>query len=110
MKKLLGIIFSMVLLFLILTYVSVLGTHKEFETCKIVDLNNPGFGKVEDHDSLLIQPNTLYKGNIIKKLMQGENYREAWAKPVKFPVVMLDTLMGGMTIVKEGGGQANPFS
>jgi len=104
MKKFLGIILFVILLFLILTYASVLSTEKEFETCKIVNLNDPGFGKVEDHDSILIQPNTLYKGNAIKRLMQGKNYRDAWAEAVKVPVVMLDTLMGGMEIVKEGGG------
>jgi len=105
MKKLFGTIFFLILLFLILTYTSVLGTHKEFETCTIVNLNTPGFGKIKDHDSLLIQPSTLYQGNFIKKFMQGENYREAWALPVKVPVVMLDTLMGGMTIIKKGGGK-----
>lgn len=105
MKKLIGIILFLVFLFVILTYASVLDTDKEFETCKIVNLNDPGFGNIQDHDSLLIQPNTLYKGNAIKRLMQGKNYRDAWITSVKVPVVLLDTLMGGMKIVEEGGGK-----
>ncbi len=37
--------------------------------------------------------------------MQGEQYRKAWSAPVKVPIFYLDTLYGGMTILKEGGGK-----
>ena len=37
--------------------------------------------------------------------MQGEQYRKAWSTPVKVPVMYLDTLFGGVTIEKEGGGK-----
>ena len=37
--------------------------------------------------------------------MQGGNYREAWSTPIKVPVAFLDTLKGGMKIIKEGGGK-----
>ena len=37
--------------------------------------------------------------------MQGSNYRDAWSEKVKFPIVFLDTLYGGMEIIKEGGGK-----
>src|ERR1051326_2402729 len=34
----------------------------------------------------------------------GKGYRAEWYSPVTFPVVMLDTLKGGLTPYKEGGG------
>lgn len=58
----------------------------------------------KEHDSVLVTASTFYKGNILKQTMQGENYRKAWATPHKVPVVFLDTLYGGMKILKEGGG------
>lgn len=105
MKKLLGAFLILILLFIILTYASVLGTTQEFETCTVIENQTDGFGAIKNHDSLLIVPSNLYHGNAIKTLMQGENYREAWATPIKVPVVLLDTLMGGMTIIKKGGGK-----
>jgi len=47
----------------------------------------------------------LFKADEVKKLMQGEQYRKAWSTPVKVPVMYLDTLFGGVTIEKEGGGK-----
>ena len=35
----------------------------------------------------------------------GEHYREFYGKQVNAPVVFLDTLMGGLTPIKRGGGQ-----
>ena len=39
------------------------------------------------------------------KALWGEHYREFYGKQVKAPVVLLDTLMGGLTPLKRGGGQ-----
>jgi len=35
----------------------------------------------------------------------GEHYRKEWSTPVKFKVVMLDTLAGGLTPYESGGGR-----
>ena len=59
----------------------------------------------KDYDSVLIAASTLYEGDFVKKLIQGEQYREAWSTPIKVPIVYLDTLFGGMTVLKEGGGK-----
>ncbi len=59
----------------------------------------------KEHDSVLLTASTLYEGNFIKEVMQGEQYRDAWAAPIKVPIVFLDTLLGGMEIIKEGGGK-----
>ncbi|WP_264538336.1 hypothetical protein [Flavobacterium sp. N1736] len=38
------------------------------------------------------------------RLLWGEHYRKAYSKPVTVKTALLDTLYGGLTIVKEGGG------
>lgn len=104
MKKILWLIAFLLILFLGLVYLSVSGQEKEFETAVILkqgDVQNIDFTQ---HDSVTVAASSLYTGNMLKKTMQGKNYREAWATPVTVPVVYLDTLYGGMSIVKEGGG------
>lgn len=104
MKKILWIILVIFLLLISLVYISVSGNDKEFGTLNIRefdDLEKVDFSK---HDSVMLSASSLYKGNLLKGIIQGENYREAWATPVKVPVVYLDTLFGGMKIIKEGGG------
>ncbi|MCB7480775.1 hypothetical protein [Christiangramia sediminis] len=105
MKKVLAVIAILLIVFIVLIYWSVSSTNKEFKTCEIKsfeDLENIDFRK---HDSVLLAPNSLYEGNILKEFMQGENYRKTWATPIQFPIVFLDTLKGGLTILKEGGGK-----
>ncbi|MFV8224545.1 hypothetical protein [Christiangramia aquimixticola] len=105
MKKVFALVAIILVLFLILTYWSTSSTDKKFETSTIEnfeDLENIDF---REFDSVLVSPSTLYQGNFIKELMQGANYRKAWAAPIKLPIVFLDTLKGGMKIVKEGGGK-----
>ena len=104
MKKLLWLAFILLIGFIGLIYFSVSTTDKEFETANIKgyeDLENINFRK---HDSVLVAASSLYEANELKEMMQGENYREAWTTPIKVPVLFLDTLHGGMEIVKEGGG------
>jgi len=104
MKKLLWLVFILLIAFIILVYFSVSSTDKEFETVTIQefdDLENIDFRR---HDSVEVAASSLYKANELKDIMQGENYREAWTTPVKVPVLFLDSLYGGVEIVKEGGG------
>ncbi len=103
MKKILWLLLFLMILFIGAVYFSVSGKSEE-NTAVILntqDLETVNFRK---HDSVLIAASTLYRGNFLKEAMQGENYREAWSTPVKIPVVFLDTLHGGMIIIKEGGG------
>jgi len=104
MKKILIIIGTVLVLFIILLYWSLNSTPKNYETSTIITLDNVNAINFKDYDSLTISASTLYEANALKKLMQGEHYRKAWATPVKVPVVFLDTLFGGLTIIKEGGG------
>src|SRR5690606_35628736 len=103
MKKVAWLVVILLLAFLVLVYISVSG-NRDFETAVIVDIDDVENIDFRDHDSVLVAASTLYRGNILKQTMQGKNYREAWTTPVRVPVVFLDTLKGGMQIVKEGGG------
>lgn len=104
MKKIF-IFFLIILIVAIgLLYLSASETDATFKTARLTnidDLENTDFSQ---YDSVLVAASTLYEASDLKILMQGENYREAWSVPVKVPVVFLDTLLGGMEIVQEGGG------
>ena len=104
MKKFFLFIASIIILFVILIYWSLNSTPKDAENSIIIDVENVDSLNFKDYDSLTIAASTLYKGNELKQMMQGEHYRKAWATPIKVPVVFLDTLRGGLDLIKEGGG------
>lgn len=104
MKKILLFIGAVLVLFVILLYWSLNSTPKDFKTSAIVNLDNIDDINFKDYDSLTIAASTLYEANDLKKMMQGEHYRDAWATPIRVKVAFLDTLLGGLTIIKEGGG------
>ena len=105
MKKLALFILIPLLIFVGLVYISVSGGKRESVISNIEHLKDLNGINFRDFDSVRVAASTLYEGNGLKKVMQGENYRKAWATPIKVPVVYLDTLYGGMKIVKEGGGK-----
>lgn len=86
-------------------YISLNSTDQEFQTCIIHDFEDSQNINFKKHQNVMVSASALYEGDILKNIIQGENYREAWATPIKAPIVFLDTLYGGMEIVKEGGGQ-----
>ena len=91
-------------LFVGLTYWSVSTTNKTFQTCEILGMSDLKSINFKDFDSVKVAASTLYEANGIKKLIQGEQYRDAWSTPVMAPILYLDTLMGYVHIVEEGGG------
>ena len=104
MRKTILIIGAALVIFILLVYGSLNSTPKNFKTSTIVNLDNVNTIDFKDFDSLTISASTRYEANELKKLMQGEHYRNAWSTPIKVPVVFLDTLLGGLTFIKEGGG------
>lgn len=103
-RKGLAIFFIIILTFLGLVYLSILTTDKSSATCSVLDFNNIDEVNFRDHDSVLVRASNLYKGNIIKDVIQGKNYRYTWSTPVKVPIVYLDTFHGGLSFIKVGGG------
>jgi len=104
MRKGLLIFFLILGVFFVLVYLSVSETKDDFRTCTILDVADINAIDFEDYDSITVAANTLYEASILKQIMQGEQYREAWAAPVTVPIVYLDTLKGGLEIIEEGGG------
>lgn len=78
---------------------------ENIKTSNLVNITNIDTIDFKEHDSVVITATNQYKGNDLKRLMQGEHYREAWSTPIKVPIVFLDTLFGGVHVKKEGGGR-----
>ncbi|TVZ14555.1 hypothetical protein [Maribacter sp. MAR_2009_72] len=103
-KKVLLAVIIVIALFVGFTYWSLSSTSKTFDTCEIVGREEMKQINFREFDSVLVAASTLYEGNTIKNIMQGEQYRKAWSTPVKVPIVFLDTLLDGVHILEEGGG------
>lgn len=52
----------------------------------------------------IISAGAEYKKSSFYKWFWGKNYRKEWTTPVKVPIVMLDTLKGGIIPYDAGGG------
>jgi len=73
-------------------------THEKTPSYTIKD-NFPATQKASIYTKEATTKSGLYK------TLWGKHYREFYGKEVNAPVVLLDTLMGGLTPLKRGGGQ-----
>lgn len=97
-------LFFAAMVFVVSLYWSVSSTDDTFTRSVLYNVNDVETINFKDYDSIELSPSELYKADEIKKIIQGEQYRAAWSAKVKVPIVFLDTLKGGMKIIKEGGG------
>ncbi len=104
MKKILIILLGIIALVILIIYTSIWSTPTKKETQILVNADNINTLNFKNRDSVIIAVTTMYEGNMWKEMVQGEQYRDEWAVPVKVPVVFLDTLKGGLSVIKEGGG------
>ncbi|WP_149303562.1 hypothetical protein [Pareuzebyella sediminis] len=104
MKKVLIALFSVLVVFIFLLYLSTSETEENFRTCTIVGMEDIEAYDFRAFDSITVAANMLYEASFIKRIMQGKQYRDVWAQPVTVPIVFLDTLKGGLHIIEEGGG------
>ena len=105
MKRFFYLFIIILIIFIGLLYWSTSSTDQVFEKSELINITNVNSVDFKAKDSVLIAASSLFKADEVKKLMQGEQYRKAWSTPVKVPVLYLDTLFGGVTIEKEGGGK-----
>lgn len=98
-------IFLIVLMLVLSIYWSVGSTDKITSKSVLYNIDNIATTNFRAYDSVELSPSDLYKADDIKKIIQGDQYRDAWSTMIKVPIVFLDTLKGGMTIVEEGGGK-----
>ncbi|WP_240673152.1 hypothetical protein [Aequorivita ciconiae] len=104
MKKIILIILSAIVFVILIIYISIWSSPAKAESQILVNADNIESTDFKKLDSVSIAVTTMYEANILKKMIQGEQYRAEWSVPVKVPVVYLDTLKGGLAIIKEGGG------
>ena len=105
MKKLVIVFVLLLVTFILLLYWSLSSTDKAFKVAELVNIDTIETINFKTIDSVLITASTLYQADYIKTVMQGEQYRKAWETPIKVPVVFLDSLKGGMVVLKKGGGK-----
>ena len=105
MKRIVYFFIFLLIIALSLLYWSTSSTDQVFKKSELINIKNINSVDFKTKDSVLVAASDLYQADEVKKLMQGEQYRKAWSTPVKVPVMYLDTLFGGVTIEKEGGGK-----
>ncbi|MEP2240216.1 MAG: hypothetical protein ABJI22_17755 [Maribacter sp.] len=105
MKRVLLVVILLLLVFLGLTYWSLSSTDKTFDTCEIIGLSDVEKIDFKAYDSVLVAASTLYEGNSLKNVMQGEQYRKAWSTPVKVPILYLSDIDDDVKVLEEGGGK-----
>ncbi|MDA0176761.1 hypothetical protein OOZ35_04555 [Mesoflavibacter profundi] len=105
MKRIVYFFIFLLIIALGLLYWSTSSTDQVFKKSELINIKNINSVDFKTKDSVLVAASDLYQADEVKKLMQGEQYRKAWSTPVKVPVMYLDTLFGGVTIEKEGGGK-----
>jgi hypothetical protein len=47
---------------------------------------------------------TRYRAGPLRRGLLGDGYRQAWAAPIRVPVLDIDTFAGGLTPLRRGGG------
>lgn len=105
LRKILVIIVLAIIAFLGVLYWSAQSTEEVYTKSILYNIDNVETVNFKNYDSVELSPSDLYKADDIKKIIQGEQYRAAWSAKVKVPIVFLDTLKGGMTIIEAGGGK-----
>ncbi|GAC1585036.1 MAG: hypothetical protein NVS3B19_01980 [Ginsengibacter sp.] len=58
----------------------------------------------QDNKYVTIPAGKQYERSHFYQKYWGKNYRKEWITPVKFPILMLDTVKGGLSPDAEGGG------
>ena len=105
MKKIILIVLGIIAFVILIIYISIWSTPNKVESQIIVNAENIETLDFRKLDSVTIAVTTLYEANILKKMIQGEQYRAEWGVPITVPIVYLDTLKGGLSIIKKGGGK-----
>ncbi|WP_424003828.1 hypothetical protein [Maribacter sp. IgM3_T14_3] len=74
----------------------------EFEPKKVYTQFSTS-SQLTENSAILDDPND-YNKSAAYTFLWGDRYRKYYGQPVDAPVVKLDTLYGGLSVVKEGGG------
>jgi hypothetical protein len=70
-----------------------------------IELEGAGWEKLgKTHSASIYSPEETQKSNFYRFLW-GDRYRNVYNTKIEVPVLLLDTIYGGLTPIKEGGGQ-----
>ncbi len=95
--KLVALLYTLLLLFSCGTRQLV--DDKEFQKVKTI------YHEDGDSTALVIAGEEYAQRNGLKRFFLGDAYRKEWSTPVERPFVNMDTMGGGLTPLKLGGGQ-----
>jgi len=60
--------------------------------------------KKNKEGSIITKASEIYQAKKFKRMWFGDHFRDEWYTDISAPVVFLDTLKGGLTPIKKGGG------
>ena len=92
MKKLAILLLSILAIFIVVVYLSVAETEDEFRTCEIIGVEDIDKIDFKDFDSVTVAASTLYEASLLKEIIQGKQYRDAWAARITVPIAFLTPL------------------
>ncbi|MDO6738127.1 metallophosphoesterase [Wenyingzhuangia sp. 2_MG-2023] len=75
-----------------------------FESKKQIKQKKYDTSNIPKEVTAQIYPKSLTQKNKFYKSIWGDHYRDIYSKQILAPTVLLDTLYGGLTLVKKGGG------
>ena len=70
-----------------------------------IDLEGEDWEEIGDTYSASIYTREETSKSDLHRFLWGDHYREVFSKEIEVPVLLLDTVHGGLTPIKEGGGQ-----
>jgi hypothetical protein len=79
--------------------------QKKITDALLPQLASASQGKMLLADTLItVAASNRYRAGAVKRKLLGETYRSLWQKPIEFPVFDINKEIGGLTILKRGGG------
>lgn len=97
-------VFALILLMLTCNLLTKKTFVNKFPDNIIIEPMTTSLADLVQLDSILVSATDHYEAGIFKQWVQGSNYRAAWNTSIKVPVVLLDTVFGGLKPIKKGGG------
>jgi hypothetical protein len=72
--------------------------------CPSLALGQGAMSSIPGADSVEVVAGPQYQAGGLHRFFYGSNYRDLWTKPIRVPVLDLQTYAGGLRPVKAGGG------
>ncbi len=67
-------------------------------------VQQPVIRQSEEGNYVVVRAGGIYEANAFKRFWFGDHYRDIWNTPVRVPVLDLNAVHGGLSILEKGGG------